>query len=165
MTVDKTPGSTFSRDPVRGRILSVVIISNGIILIYNYSRVNTVWWYVFPSIWEDKTVLDATLRSNVDDTTAHYLLGTWYFARAMTAEALREWDASRRLNPKIPALDANLGLALLHEHRDFAGALRAFESGIKDDPKNNVNLLGRFGGDGCFGEPAFGAGRNVRALP
>jgi tetratricopeptide (TPR) repeat protein len=104
------------------------------------SRLSTL--YVFPNTLEDKMALDAALRWNPEDATAHHLLGTWYFARAMTGEALREWDASRRLNPKIPALDASLGLALLHEVRDFAGALSVFEDGIKNDPENIVNYSG-----------------------
>ncbi len=104
------------------------------------SRLSTL--YVFPNTLEDKMALEAALRSNAGDATAHYLLGTWYFARAMTAEALREWDASRQLNPKIPALDASLGLALLHETRDFPRALSVFEDGIKNDSQNIVNYSG-----------------------
>jgi Tfp pilus assembly protein PilF len=104
------------------------------------SRLSTL--YVFPSTWEDKVALDAALRWNAEDANAHYLLGTWYFARAMTAEALREWNASLRVNPKIPALDASLGSALLHEARDFPGALNAFEDGVKNDPKNILNYSG-----------------------
>ena len=98
--------------------------------------------YAFPNTWEDKLALDAALRSNPDDANARYLLGTWYFARAMSAEALREWSSARRLSPNIPALDASLGLALLHEKRDFVEALSAFEEGIQDDPRNIVNYSG-----------------------
>jgi tetratricopeptide (TPR) repeat protein len=98
--------------------------------------------YVFPSTSEDRLALDAALRSNEKDATAHYLLGTWYFARAMTTAALREWGAARELHAHIPTLDASFGWALLHETRDPAKALAVFEEGIKDDSKNAVNYSG-----------------------
>jgi tetratricopeptide (TPR) repeat protein len=60
----------------------------------------------------------------------------------MTGTALREWEVSRKLISHRPVLDASLGLALLHEARDLAGALSAFEDGIKNDPKNTVNYSG-----------------------
>ena len=81
------------------------------------SRLSTL--YVFPSSAPDKLALEDALDKNPKDATAHSLLGTWYFARAKTPEALREWNAARRLDPQLPALGANIGLALLHEVHDF----------------------------------------------
>jgi len=104
------------------------------------SRLSTL--YVFPSTLDDKLALDAALRFNSKDATAHYLLGVWYFARAKTPEALRHWADARERNPKIPALAASMGLALLHEARDFSRAFEAFDAGIKDDPRNMVNYSG-----------------------
>ena len=127
------------------------------------SRLSTL--YVFPNTLEDKMALEAALRSNADDATAHYLLGTWFFARTMTAEALREWNASRRLNPKIPALDASLGLALLHEVRDFAGALGVFEDGIKNDPKNIVNYSGAMATMALLGKSADARVETLKRYP
>jgi len=98
--------------------------------------------YIFPSTLDDKRALDAALRSNSQDATAHYLLGVWYFARAKTSEALRNWADARERNPQIPALEASVGLARLHEVRDFSGAFEAFDAGIKDDPRNLVNYSG-----------------------
>ena len=103
------------------------------------SRLSTL--YVFPSTEEDRASLEAALQFNARDASAHYLLGTWLFARAMTDEALGEWKAARELNPKIPALDASLGLALLHEKRDLDGALKAFQAGIKNDAHNLANYF------------------------
>jgi tetratricopeptide (TPR) repeat protein len=110
---------------------------------YDYaeaSRLSTL--YVFPSTLDDKLALDAALRFNPKDATAHYLLGVWYFARAKTPDALRHWADARDGNPQIPALEASMGLALLHEARDFSRAFEAFEAGIKDDPRNMVNYSG-----------------------
>lgn len=104
------------------------------------SRLSTL--YVFPSTLNDKRALEAALRSNPEDATAHYLLGVWYFARAKTQEALRDWADARKRNPQIPALEASVGLARLHQLRDNNGAFEAFDAGIKDDPRNLVNYSG-----------------------
>jgi hypothetical protein len=60
----------------------------------------------------------------------------------MTTAALREWNAARDLRAKIPALDASLGWALLHETHDTANALAVFEDGIANDLTNAVNYSG-----------------------
>jgi tetratricopeptide (TPR) repeat protein len=109
--------------------------------------------------------LDAALRWNAEDATAHYLLGTWYFARAMTDKALREWSTSRQMNPKIPALDASLGLAFLHEQRDFPEALSAFEDGIKNDPENIVNYSGAVATMALLGRPAHARVKTLERYP
>ncbi len=75
------------------------------------SRLSTVT--VFPNTIEDQRALKAAIRANEKDATAHYLLGTWYFAREKTEEAIGEWQKARELNPRIPVLEASLGLALL----------------------------------------------------
>ncbi|MBS1867422.1 MAG: DUF5107 domain-containing protein, partial [Acidobacteria bacterium] len=98
--------------------------------------------YVFPSTSEERAALEAALRFNDKDVTAHSLLGTWFFARAKSADALREWQAASELHARIPALDASLGWALLHEKRDTASALTAFENGIATDPRNELNYSG-----------------------
>ena len=98
--------------------------------------------YVFPSTNEDRAALESALRSNPNDATAHYLLGTFFFSRAMTLAALREWNAARDLHAQIPALNASLGWALLHESHDTEKALSVFEDGIANDPKNSVNYSG-----------------------
>ncbi len=98
--------------------------------------------YVFPSTLEDKLALDAALHASPEDSTALYLRGEWYFARAKTNEALKDWEAAASRNPRLPALEASMGLARLHETGDFAGALRVFNDGISNDPGNIVNYTG-----------------------
>ena len=98
--------------------------------------------YIFPSRIEEQRALRAAIRKNEKDATAHYLLGTWHFARGQTDAALSEWNRARELNPKIPVLQASTGLALLHIKREFAPALEAFEEGIANDPLNTVNYSG-----------------------
>src|SRR5437763_10652445 len=93
--------------------------------------------YVFPSRAEDVEVLKAALRANPQDANAHYLLGTLYFSRGLTNDALDQWEHARRINPKIPVLHASLGRALLHVKNDPEGALNVFKEGL---PADSVNV-------------------------
>jgi tetratricopeptide (TPR) repeat protein len=123
------------------------------------SRLSTV--NIFPNTIEDQQSLKAAIRANEKDATAHYLLGTWYFAREKTEEAIGEWQRARELNPQIPVLDASLGLALLHMKRDFGGALKVFAEGIKNDRSNVVNYSGTVAAMSVLGKPAA---ERVKAL-
>jgi tetratricopeptide (TPR) repeat protein len=98
--------------------------------------------YVFPSSAEDLTVLRAAVQANASDANAHYLLGTLYFSRALSEQALTEWENARKLNPKIPVLDASLGLELLHVKNDPEAALEVFREGIHNDARNEAGYLG-----------------------
>jgi tetratricopeptide (TPR) repeat protein len=92
--------------------------------------------YVFPNRPEDLEVLRTAVRVNSQDGTAHYLLGTLYFSRGLTTEALSEWEHARILNPQIPVLHASLGRALLHEEDEPEKALSVFQEGLRADPAN-----------------------------
>src|SRR6266705_1570051 len=123
------------------------------------SRLSTVT--VFPNTIEDLQALKAAIRTNEKDATAHYLLGTWYFTREKTEEAISEWQKARELNSQIPVLEASLGLALLHMKREFAAALNVFAEGIKHDPSNVVNYSGTVAAMAVLGKPAA---ERVKAL-
>ncbi len=101
------------------------------------SRLSTL--YIFPNRIEDLRAFRAAIRANEKDASAHYLLGTWHFARGQTDEALAEWKRAGELNPRIPVLQASTGLALLNVKHEFLAALNAFEEGITNDPLNPVN--------------------------
>ncbi len=92
--------------------------------------------YVFPSRATELAVLKSALHANPNDATAHYLLGTLYFSRGITDEALSEWALARKVNPKIPVLDASMGRALLHVKNDPQQALEIFQEGMTVDPAN-----------------------------
>jgi tetratricopeptide (TPR) repeat protein len=92
--------------------------------------------YVFPSRAEDIEVLTAALNANPEDASAYYLLGTLYFSKGQTDEALSQWDRARKLNPQIPVLDASLGRALLHAKDDPEQALAVFQEGLRIDIHN-----------------------------
>jgi len=98
--------------------------------------------YVFPSTAEELGVLHRVLQSQPSDGTAHYLLGTFYFSRALTDSALSEWSEAHKLAPDLPVLSASTGLAFLHIKNDPERALAAFRDGLKGDPGNIANYLG-----------------------
>ena len=98
--------------------------------------------YVFPNRAEDLDVLTAARVANSHDASAHYLLGTLYFSKGMTEEALAEWEQARRFNAQIPVLHASLGRALLHEKGNAEQALLAFQEGLGTDPQNVELYMG-----------------------
>jgi len=110
--------------------------------------------YVFPSRAEDLEVLHDALRANPGDMTAHYLLGTQYFARGLTDLALAEWSTARRAHAAIPVLDADIGLALLREKHDWNGAVEAFREGLPIDPLNLKLYEGLDAALSLMGRPA-----------
>lgn len=98
--------------------------------------------YVFPSGDVELTVLRAAVEANASDANARYLLGTLYFSRGLTDLALDYWREAQKLNPRIPVLDASMGLALLYTQNDPDQALAAFARGIRNDPRNPAVYLG-----------------------
>jgi tetratricopeptide (TPR) repeat protein len=92
--------------------------------------------YVFPSRAEDLEVLSAALKSNPQDASAHYLIGTLYFSKGLADQALAEWQQTRQLNAQIPVLHASLGRALLHVKEKPAEALDVFQEGLRTDGRN-----------------------------
>jgi tetratricopeptide (TPR) repeat protein len=92
--------------------------------------------YVFPQRQEDLEVLQAAAKTHPQDATAHYLLGTLYFSRGITDEALTHWAEARKLNPERPVLHASLGRALLRVKNNPEEALAVFQEGLSYDPTN-----------------------------
>ena len=110
--------------------------------------------YVFPSSAEDLAVLRAAVAANPDDVTARYLLGTQLFARGLTVDGLREWNAARGAGARLPVLHADIGEALLREKRDWIGALKAFREGMAVDPLNRKLYEGVDDALSLMGRPA-----------
>jgi tetratricopeptide (TPR) repeat protein len=98
--------------------------------------------------------LQAALRADPQDATAHYLLGTLYFSHASTDDALAEWGKAHQANRALPVLDASTGLALLHIKHDAQGALNAFQNGLKSDPTNVAVYMGLDQSLSLLGRPA-----------
>jgi tetratricopeptide (TPR) repeat protein len=97
---------------------------------------------VFPSSTIDRTVLEGALAANQSDATAHYLLGTLLFSKGLYDDAITHWTEAKRLNPKMPVLDADLGKAWLHVKDNPQSALVSFREGTVNDPTNSDNYAG-----------------------
>ena len=110
--------------------------------------------YVFPSRAEDLAVLRAAVQANPDDMTAHYLLGTQFFARGLVDKALTEWNIARHANAAIPVLHADIGRVMLREKHDSSGALQVFREGLKVDPLNRELYEGEDESLSLMGRPA-----------
>jgi tetratricopeptide (TPR) repeat protein len=91
---------------------------------------------VFPSSSMDRIVLEAALVANNNDGTAHYLLGTLLFSKGSHEQAMEHWTEAKRLTPRLPVLDADMGKAWLHLKADPQQALKSFKEGTENDPAN-----------------------------
>ena len=99
--------------------------------------------YVFPSGPMTYKVLQSALHANPGDANANFLLGTLEFSVGLTDAGMQKWQRALALNPQIPALDADIGRALLHLKADPEGALAAFKRGAAiSDPRNAENYFG-----------------------
>jgi tetratricopeptide (TPR) repeat protein len=108
--------------------------------------------YVFPRRAETRAVLQRALAATPGDATAHLLLGALLLDSGRAADAVREWQEARRLDPTLPVLHRNLGRTLLLLQDDPEGALAVFLEGMAHDPRNPdlyhgadqaLSLLGR----------------------
>ncbi len=97
---------------------------------------------VFPSTPMDQVVLDAALAANDRDGTAHYLLGTLLFSKGLHEMGMEHWTEAKRLTPKLPVLDVDMGKAWLHLKGDSQHALKFFREGIENDPANPEIYVG-----------------------
>lgn len=98
--------------------------------------------FVFPSSFKDRTVLEAALAANSNDATAHYLLGTLLFSKGLHEQGIEHWTEAKRLAPKMPVLDADMGKAWLHLKGDSQRALVSFREGTENDPTNSDIYVG-----------------------
>jgi tetratricopeptide (TPR) repeat protein len=110
--------------------------------------------YVFPHGAQTLAVLEAALRANPNDATAHYLLGNMRMSSGLVDQAVAEWQTAQRINPEIPVLHASLGRTLLHIRHDADGALAAFRSGVAADPRNIQVYTGADDALSILGRPA-----------
>ena len=99
--------------------------------------------YIFPSGATSYWVLQSALLANPQDANVNYLLGTLEFSVGMADAGLDKWKQAQLVHPQIPALDRDIGLALLQIKGDTEGALAAFKRGVaSDDPSNLDNYFG-----------------------
>jgi tetratricopeptide (TPR) repeat protein len=94
--------------------------------------------YVFPSRASTFPVLRAALAARPKDATALFLLGSWLLSGGRADEAIARWEEARAIDPRIPVLHRNLGLALLHADNDPRRALDVFLEGMGVDGTNTA---------------------------
>ncbi|HWB98610.1 MAG TPA: DUF5107 domain-containing protein, partial [Bryobacteraceae bacterium] len=90
--------------------------------------------YVFPARASASAVLEAAVRDNPSDASAHLLLGDLYMSRDLAAEAVAEWQKARALRPSLETLHRNLARALLEVEHNPADGLEALRDAAKFDP-------------------------------
>ena len=92
--------------------------------------------YAFPNRPDTLAVLRQAIAANPDDATARFLLGSLYLSGGMAGAAMTEWEAARRLNPRIPVLHRNMGYTVLDTGGDLEQAIALFAEGTKVDAAN-----------------------------
>jgi tetratricopeptide (TPR) repeat protein len=76
-------------------------------------------------------VLQAVLSAKPSDARAHYYLGNPFYDKKRYDEAIREWEASVKLEPSFAIPWRNLGIAYFNVLKDAARALAAYENAFK----------------------------------
>ncbi len=109
---------------------------------------------VFPSSSMDRIVLEAALAASSNDATAHYLMGTLLFSKGLHEQGIEHWTEAKRLAPKLPVLDADMGKAWLRLKGDPQRALVSFRQGTENDPTNSDIYVGLDAAMSLNGVPA-----------
>ena len=91
---------------------------------------------VFPSTETDAFVLSAALEANKEDATAQYLFGTLLYSEGLYDAGIAHWKEAKRLSPRMPVVDADLGKAYLLLKHETAEARESFVDGTLNDPEN-----------------------------
>jgi len=120
---------------------------------------------IFPSSSLDEVVLNAALTADANDATANYLLGTLLFSKGQYDSGIEHWNAAKRLAPRMPVLDADLGKAWLHLKNDPQQALIFFRDGIANDPTNSDIYIGLDEAMSLTGVPAKDRAKTLGQYP
>lgn len=93
--------------------------------------------YVFPFRLDEIAILSAARTANRRDARAAYYLGNLLYDRRRHEEAIRCWEAARRLDPTFPIVLRNLGIAAFNVQRQPARARALFTMAFTADPGNS----------------------------
>lgn len=81
-------------------------------------------------------MLRAALANNPPDARAHYYLGNLLYDKKRYGEAIREWEASVKLEPSFAVPWRNLGIAYFNVRKDADAALAAYENAFNANPSD-----------------------------
>ena len=90
----------------------------------------------FPNRLESVPALEAAMRLNPDDARAPFYLGTFWYAHRRYDEAIACWERARELDPRLPTVHRNLGLAYYNKRRDPQRARASYERAFALDPSD-----------------------------
>jgi predicted Zn-dependent protease len=121
--------------------------------------------YVFPNEAESFPVLRAALAANAEDASAHYLLGALLFSKGIVDPAIDEWQKAEAINPKIPALQLNMGRALLEIKKQPAEAVAELQRGLLAEPMNSALYVELDQAMGQTGKSASQCADMMKAFP
>lgn len=92
--------------------------------------------YVFPSRLEEMLLLEEALRFNPGDGCAHYYLGNLLYDRRRHRDAIAAWERATQLDPDLPVVWRNLGIAYYNQLHDVPRAQAAFDRARRLAPKD-----------------------------
>lgn len=99
--------------------------------------------YCFPARLEEMIVLQSVLNANPSDARAHYYLANLLYDKKRYDEAIREWEASVKLEPSFSIPWRNLGIAYFNVRKDSPRALAAYRTAFHANPAD-ARLLYEF---------------------
>ncbi|MCB0156510.1 MAG: DUF5107 domain-containing protein [Caldilineaceae bacterium] len=88
----------------------------------------------FPNRLEAVRALEAAMAVNPEDALAPLLLGTFWYGHRRYDEAIACWARARELDPSVPTVHRNLGLAYVNKRSDLDAGLAAYEEAFALDP-------------------------------
>jgi TolA-binding protein len=97
--------------------------------------------YVFPNRASSLAPLEAAIREEPHDASAHFLLGLFYLNDNWTANAIAELQAAKAIRKNIPELYYALGGALLSSKEGKNAALSVLQEGIAAAPSKELKDL------------------------
>ena len=99
--------------------------------------------YCFPARLEEMVVLKTAIVTDPQQSSPHYLLGTWLYDRRRHEDAVREWETSAELNQSLPTVWRNLGIAMFNVTGDVERSRDAFDRAFKLNPDDGRVLYER----------------------
>ncbi len=88
--------------------------------------------FCFPFRLEEIAILREAIARNPRDARAPYYLGNLLYD-IQPAEAIRQWEHSRELDPEFPMVSRNLALAYARREKDVKKAIPVLEAAVAQD--------------------------------
>jgi tetratricopeptide (TPR) repeat protein len=97
--------------------------------------------YSNPHRVEEQAALEAALRANPRDASAHHLLGNLLYGAGRREDALAHWKEATGLDPRLARSWRNVGYAERNLRRDDWAAYDAYRKALEIDPSDARVLL------------------------